>query len=60
MLFKELKNGFTKVSFRSKNTDVAKISEKFDGGGHTNAAGCTIKKPMNIAVEKILDELREL
>ena len=60
MLFKELKNGFTKVSLRSKNTDVAKISEKFDGGGHTNAAGCTIKKPVNIAVEKILEELREI
>ena len=59
VLFKELKNGFTKVSFRSKNVDVAKISEKFDGGGHTNAAGCTIKKPMNIAVEKILEELKD-
>ena len=58
MLFKELKNGFTKVSFRSKNIDVAKISSKFDGGGHTNAAGCTIKKPMNIAVDKIMEELK--
>ena len=60
VLFKELKNGFTKVSFRSKHIDVAEISSKFDGGGHTNAAGCTIKKPMNIAIEKILDELKEV
>ena len=60
ILFKELKNGFTKVSFRSKNVDVAKISSKFDGGGHTNAAGCTVKKPMNIAIEKIIEELKDI
>lgn len=60
ILFKELKNGFTKVSFRSKNIDVAKISSKFDGGGHTNASGCTIKKPMTIAIDKIIEELREI
>lgn len=59
ILFKELKNGFTKVSFRSKGVDVAKICEKFDGGGHTNAAGCTVKKPMSIAINKILDELKD-
>ena len=47
ILFKELPNGFTKVSFRSKTVDVSKISEKFDGGGHSNASGCTIKKPIN-------------
>ena len=60
ILFKELKNGFTKVSFRSKNIDVARISSKFDGGGHTNAAGCTVKKPLNIAIDKILEELKEI
>ena len=60
MLFKELKNGFTKVSFRSKNYDVASICKKFDGGGHTNAAGCTVKKPMNIAIEKISEELEDI
>ena len=60
MLFKELPNGFTKVSFRSKSIDVAKISAQFDGGGHTNAAGCTIKKPINIAIDKILEELKDI
>ena len=60
ILFKELKNGFTKISFRSKNVDVAAICQKFDGGGHTNAAGCTIKKPVNIAIDKILSEIRNI
>ncbi|MBQ7450322.1 bifunctional oligoribonuclease/PAP phosphatase NrnA, partial [bacterium] len=60
ILFKELKSGFTKISFRSKNIDVAKISSKFNGGGHTNAAGCTIKKPMNIAIDKVLEELKDI
>jgi len=60
MLFKETKGEATKVSFRSKNIDVAAISRKFDGGGHTNAAGCTVNRPMNIAVEKILDEVRNV
>ena len=60
ILFKELPNGFTKVSFRSKDFDVAAICKKFDGGGHTNAAGCTIKKPVNIAIEKILEEVKDV
>lgn len=60
ILFKELPNGFTKVSFRSKTVDVSKISAKFDGGGHTNAAGCTVKKPVNIAIDKIMEELKDI
>lgn len=60
ILLKELKNGFTKISVRSKKTDISVLCKKFDGGGHVNAAGCTIKKPLNIAIEKILNELKEL
>ncbi len=33
-----------RVSFRSRGTvDVASIAQKFGGGGHRNAAGCTIR-----------------
>ncbi len=60
ILFKELKNGSTKVSFRSKTKDVSKISGKFDGGGHTNASGCTVQKPVSIAIDKILNELKDI
>lgn len=60
ILFKELKYGDTKISMRSKDIDIAKICEKFGGGGHTNAAGCTIKKPLKIAVDKILEEFKDI
>ncbi len=54
---KEMKNGWTKVSMRSKNADCAKICEKFDGGGHRLAAGCTVKCNIDNAVVKILKEI---
>ena len=43
---------------RSKKIDVAKICEKFGGGGHTLAAGCTIKASVNDSVEKLLREIK--
>ena len=52
---KETENGFTKVSFRSKNVDVSKIAEIFGGGGHEKASGCIIKKPYLTACNKILE-----
>ncbi len=36
-------DGLVKISLRSiGETDVAKIAEKYNGGGHKNAAGCSI------------------
>lgn len=58
-LIKETEDGCSKVSFRSKNFDVTKIASKFDGGGHSKAAGCTIRKNYNIALNKILDIIKE-
>ena len=54
---KEMKSGGTKFSMRSKSVDVAKICEIFGGGGHKFAAGCTIKAPVEEAVNKVLKEL---
>src|SRR5258705_5780611 len=43
-LFKETSPGVYRTSFRSKgDVNVAKIAEQFGGGGHRNAAGCTLK-----------------
>ncbi len=56
---KEMKAGTSKVSMRSKTIDVAKICEVFGGGGHTLAAGCTIKAAPDAAVKKILEEVRK-
>lgn len=43
-LFKECSPGVYRTSLRSKGeVNVAKIAEQFGGGGHRNAAGCTLK-----------------
>ena len=56
-VLKEVDNKLTKVSMRSKHTDVAKICEIFGGGGHTYAAGCTIKASIQDSVNKIMKEI---
>ena len=57
IVLKENENKTTKVSLRSKTIDLTPVVEKFKGGGHKMAAGCTIRKPAKIAVELILDEI---
>ena len=57
-VLKEVESKLTKVSMRSKKIDVAKICEQFGGGGHTFAAGCTIKASMKDSIEKLLREIR--
>lgn len=43
VFFRELKPGLFKVGFRSKGkVNVAEIAREFAGGGHHNAAGCTV------------------
>ena len=43
-LFKECSPGVYRTSLRSKgDVNVARIAEQFGGGGHRNAAGCTLK-----------------
>ena len=41
--FVRIVNGESRISLRSKGKiDVSKIASTFDGGGHFNAAGCTV------------------
>ncbi len=47
IFIREEDNG-CKLSFRSKgNIDASKLAEKFGGGGHFNAAGAFIEKPLD-------------
>ena len=56
ILMKELSDNQYKISMRSKgDTDVALICNHFGGGGHRNAAGCTI----NGSIIQIKDRLKE-
>ena len=58
-VLKENDNGDTKVSLRSDNVDVCEIVKRFNGGGHIHAAGCTIRKPLKIATELLVDEIEK-
>ena len=55
---KEVDTKLTKISMRSKKTDVAEICTKFGGGGHTFAAGCTITASVKDSIEKLLKEIK--
>lgn len=61
LLYEKAKNEI-KVSFRSsENIDVCSIAQKFGGGGHKKAAGCTLYKSMKDAKkEMIYSILKEL
>lgn len=50
-----------KVSFRSNNDiDVSKIAEEFGGGGHFNAAGCSIEGNIPYVEETVIKRLSEI
>ncbi|MDR2644536.1 MAG: bifunctional oligoribonuclease/PAP phosphatase NrnA [Endomicrobium sp.] len=59
-VFKEDDRKTTKVSFRSvRNFDLLKVVREFGGGGHKNAAGCTINAGIKEAVKIVADVLRK-
>jgi phosphoesterase RecJ-like protein len=61
LLFRELANHRIKVSFRSTgNLDVAKLAERFGGGGHRKAAGASLGGSLAGVQEVVLREAREL
>ncbi|HKB26560.1 MAG TPA: bifunctional oligoribonuclease/PAP phosphatase NrnA [Methylomirabilota bacterium] len=57
-LFREL-GGDVKVSLRGKgDVDVQRIAAQFGGGGHRNAAGCTVPGPLADAQRAVLTAVR--
>jgi phosphoesterase RecJ-like protein len=59
-LFKETAPGVYRTSLRSKgDVNVAKIAEQFGGGGHRNAAGCTLKGTSSELEEKVVPLLQD-
>jgi phosphoesterase RecJ-like protein len=58
---RELPGGGWKVSLRSKGEhDVARVAERFGGGGHKNAAGCTIEGDLASAKRRLAEAIREI
>jgi phosphoesterase RecJ-like protein len=59
VFLRELSNHHVRLSMRSKGEiNVASIAERFGGGGHSHASGCTIDGPMSVATDCILTHLR--
>jgi phosphoesterase RecJ-like protein len=56
--FKEIAPGSFRISLRSKGpVDVNRVANVFGGGGHKNAAGCTLDGPYPDVRRKVVDEL---
>jgi phosphoesterase RecJ-like protein len=55
LLFMEQPRGGIKVSLRSRSVDVARLAERFGGGGHRLASGATLKTTLEEARQKMLD-----
>ncbi|HEU5236181.1 MAG TPA: bifunctional oligoribonuclease/PAP phosphatase NrnA, partial [Pyrinomonadaceae bacterium] len=59
-LFKETSPGVYRTSLRSKgDVNVAKIAERFGGGGHRNAAGCTLRGDSTEIEQKVVPLLQD-
>jgi len=58
--FKEPEPGTVRVSLRSRGSiDVRSVAAAFGGGGHVNAAGCSVEGSLETARERILPALRQ-
>jgi len=59
VFLRELPGGRYRVSLRSKGgLNVAAVAERFGGGGHECASGCSVEGPLEVAVARILAEIR--
>lgn len=54
VLFMEQPRGGVKVSLRSRQIDVARVAEQFNGGGHRLAAGAVLEMPLAEARSRVL------
>jgi len=58
--FREADSGRLRVSFRSKGTvDVGAVASRLGGGGHKNAAGCTVAGTLDEVRSRVLPMLDE-
>lgn len=57
-VLRESSDGTVRISMRSKRVcDVAAVAQRFGGGGHQRAAGCTLEMPLDAALETMRDAL---
>jgi phosphoesterase RecJ-like protein len=57
-VLREAKPGRVRVSLRSRGEwDVAEVARAFGGGGHRNAAGCTLEMPVEQAEQALVEKM---
>lgn len=60
VIFRQTRDGATKVSFRSNgDVDVNAVARRFGGGGHVKAAGALVGGAPDEVIPKVLDAVRE-
>jgi phosphoesterase RecJ-like protein len=60
VLARETKPNVIRVSLRSRRGfDVAEVARQFGGGGHKNAAGCTLDGEIEPAVKILVERLKQ-
>jgi bifunctional oligoribonuclease and PAP phosphatase NrnA len=60
VFFKALEPGEVRISLRSKyDVDVRAVAVKYGGGGHTNAAGFTLRGPEDQVRAQVVDDVIE-
>jgi phosphoesterase RecJ-like protein len=61
ILFKQHSKGNIKISFRSKGkVNVRNIASKFGGGGHHNAAACTINGELSSVLKNVVRAVKNV
>ena len=60
IFLRELPDRRYRVSLRSKGeVNVSSVAEHFGGGGHKCASGCSMDGPLEVAVSRIVERLRD-
>jgi phosphoesterase RecJ-like protein len=59
LFFMEQPRGGVKVSFRSRRIDVARLAERFGGGGHRLASGAILETSLDEARNRVLAAVGE-
>jgi phosphoesterase RecJ-like protein len=60
ILFRQLADGRTKISVRSNGSvDVAEVARDFGGGGHPQAAGALVDRPLEETRRLVVQRVRE-
>jgi phosphoesterase RecJ-like protein len=60
LLFKQRGPTTWKISLRSNTVNVAEIAQRFGGGGHIRASGCTVEGTLEEVTERVVREVEAM